>query len=425
MGYTTQGNGPALLTTCIVCLVLTWAFFSVRIYTRAFLTKVWKIEDWLFVASQVSFTVYALVSLQSTLHGNGQFNRDIDPVDIPIAMRWFYWGEILYIITALLMRLSIGFFILRIMTQRNFIWTIRITMGLITLATVMDLFYTIFQCKPIRYFWLQFSGLPGRCLPAPQVQAISIAYSAASAFADILFGVLPMCVLWNLQMNRKAKLIVGVLLCVGIVAGLTVIVRIKYIVDVSLTEDFMYATAVGHLFHSSHAVLEALGYPRVLAPPFWLEYTTIQHKSSFYLHADIPIFQNVSIWALIEPAIAICCMSASTLRPLFKSLRDKTSAPSGYGIQPTGPGNRYFKSGSNPVQSKQDNNFGSSRNHSGYTKRMDNNQETGSYDDAIALRTLVVGADGRTSEGDDDTKGILTSTTVEISRYDRRGDDKA
>jgi hypothetical protein len=90
-------------------------------------------------------------------------------------------------------------------------------MGLITLATVMDLFYTIFQCKPIRYFWLQFSGLPGRCLPAPQVQAISIAYSAASAFADILFGVLPMCVLWNLQMNRKAKLIVGVLLCVGIV----------------------------------------------------------------------------------------------------------------------------------------------------------------------------------------------------------------
>ena len=174
-----------------------------------------------------------MISLQSTLHGNGQHNKDIDPLDIPVAMRvrnlvswawtdnwhkqYFYWGEILYITTALLMRLSIGFFILRIMTQRGFIWAIRITMVLITLATVMDLFYTIFQCAPIKYFWLQFSGLPGKCLPAPQVQAISIAYSAASAMADILFGVLPICVLWNLQMNRKAKFIVGILLCVGIV----------------------------------------------------------------------------------------------------------------------------------------------------------------------------------------------------------------
>ena len=119
--------------------------------------------------------------------------------------------------TALAMRLSIGFFILRIMTQGGFIWTIRTTMVLITLATITDLFYTIFQCKPIRYFWLQFSGFPGKCLPAPQVQAISIAYSVASAVADIVFGVLPIFVLWNLRMNRKAKFIVGVLLCVGIV----------------------------------------------------------------------------------------------------------------------------------------------------------------------------------------------------------------
>ncbi|KAL2062079.1 hypothetical protein VTL71DRAFT_6345 [Oculimacula yallundae] len=374
MGYTTEGNGPALLTTCVVCLVLTWIFFAVRIYTRAFLTQVWKIEDWLFVASQLSFTVYAVISLESTLHGNGQHNKDIALSDIPIAMRYFFWGEILYVITAFVMRLSIGFFILRIMTQRSFIWTIRMTMALITLATVMDLFYTIFQCKPISYFWLQFSGIPGKCLPAPQVQAISIAYSAASATADILFGVMPICVLWNLQMNRKAKIIVGVLLCVGIVAGLTVIVRIKYIIDVSLTEDFMFATA------------------------------------------------NVSIWALIEPAIAICCMAASTWRPLFNSLREKTSMPSGYGVR-AGTGNGYFNNGSKG-HSHQNNTFGLSRNHSGYTKRMDD-EETSSYDDVV-LQSLAEGpgTGRRISDGDDDTKGILRSTIVQITRHDRTGNQQ-
>jgi len=266
MGYTSQGNGPALLTASIVALVLTWVFFAVRMYTRLYMTKIWKIEDWCFVGSQVSrwseeslsisagwtegrskemltrrltqvsFTVYVIVALQSILHGNGQRNEDIAQGDLPIAMhvreipitppfrpvctnaqQYFFAGEILYIITSFFMRLSIGIFILRIMTQKAYIWTIRVTLFIITLATVMNFFYTIFQCAPIKFFWLQFSGLKGKCLPAPQVQALSIAFSAVSATADIVFGVLPICVLWNLQMNRKAKLIVGALLCVGIV----------------------------------------------------------------------------------------------------------------------------------------------------------------------------------------------------------------
>ncbi|KAH7379969.1 hypothetical protein BKA64DRAFT_686770 [Cadophora sp. MPI-SDFR-AT-0126] len=400
MGYTTQGNGPALLTACIVTMILTWIFFAVRIYTRLFMTKIWKIEDWFFVASQVSFTVYVIVALQSILHGNGQRNKDIKLSDIPIAMHFFFAGEILYIITSLFMRLSIGIFILRIMTQKVYIWTIRITLAFITLVTVMNFFYTIFQCAPIKYFWLQFSGLKGKCLPAPQVQALSISYSAVSAAADIVFGVLPICVLWNLQMNRKAKIIVGGLLCVGIVAGLTVIVRIKYIVDVSLTEDFMFATA------------------------------------------------NVTLWAMIEPAIAICCMSASTWRPLFRSLREKTTVPSagGYLHASSNNTNKHTKSTSNFFQSTksktgQNNTFRMSRSHNGYMRSIDgNDKETGSYDDSIALRSLGGNGTSNVSGGgrgddntfhhghaDEDPKGILTSTTVEITRQyrggDRRGDD--
>jgi len=90
-------------------------------------------------------------------------------------------------------------------------------MWAITLASIMHFFYTIFQCQPIKYFWLQFSGLPGKCLPAPQVQAIAIAYSSCAAITDLIFGILPICVLWNLQMNKRAKIIVGILLSIGIV----------------------------------------------------------------------------------------------------------------------------------------------------------------------------------------------------------------
>ena len=154
--------------------------------------------------------------------------------------------------------------------------------------------------------------------------------------------------------------------------------------------------------------------------------------STKHLHeriTDYSIIQNVSIWALIEPAIAICCMSASTWRPLFNSLREKTTTPTGgYGFRSAGAGNQYIKSGST-IPPNQSNPFGLSRNHSGYMKSVDA-KEMGGYDDSIALRSLAVGTvtmgtSGRTSEGDDDTKGILTSTTVEITRHNRRGEDNA
>ena len=128
---------------------------------------------------------------------------------------------------------------------------------------------------------------------------------------------------------------------------------------------------------------------------------------------------------MIEPSIAICCLSASTWRPLFYTLREKSSGASGYAPQTGGSNNRYFMSRSNEQSHSQSNNFRLSRNHTGYTKREDgDDKETGSYDDAIALRTLatgpgIIGGSRRMSEGDDDTKGILTNTTVEIMRHDR------
>lgn len=55
-------------------------------------------------------------------------------------MQWFFVGEILYIVNALLMRLSIGFFILRITgTNKIYIMLIRGTMIVITVLSIADL----------------------------------------------------------------------------------------------------------------------------------------------------------------------------------------------------------------------------------------------------------------------------------------------
>jgi hypothetical protein len=52
--YISEGAGPGLVVSCIVPLVVAWSFFCMRIYVRWIMLKMWKVEDWLFVASQVS-----------------------------------------------------------------------------------------------------------------------------------------------------------------------------------------------------------------------------------------------------------------------------------------------------------------------------------------------------------------------------------
>ena len=89
-------------------------------------------------------------------------------------------------------------------------------MCIITLLTIAYFVFVIVQCNPVSYFWLQFSGEVGKCFPATIVQNITISYSVFAAATDIIFGVLPIFVIWNLKMNRKAKMVVGVLLALGI-----------------------------------------------------------------------------------------------------------------------------------------------------------------------------------------------------------------
>jgi hypothetical protein len=50
------------------------------------------------------------------------------------------------------------------------------------------------------------------------VANVTIAYSVFAVIADLIFGILPIFVIWDLKMNKKAKMIVGGLLMLGILS---------------------------------------------------------------------------------------------------------------------------------------------------------------------------------------------------------------
>ena len=104
-------------------------------------------------------------------------------------------------------KISIGLLLLRLTINRIHIWIIWIVMLLTVITGVVFFFVTLFQCSPVSYFWDQAIGAPGSCIDIEIIIGLTYLYSAINAVCDFTFGLLPIFLVWNLQMDLKSKIL--------------------------------------------------------------------------------------------------------------------------------------------------------------------------------------------------------------------------
>jgi uncharacterized membrane protein YcgQ (UPF0703/DUF1980 family) len=125
--------------------------------------------------------------------------------------------ELAYVLTTCTLKMSIGFFLLRIANKRSHRWTLYITMSFVILLTIAYFLFLILQCSPVDYYWNVFAGEVGSCLPAATVGALTYTHSGVNAAADIILSLLPVLIVSQLQMNPRTKITVCIILALGIV----------------------------------------------------------------------------------------------------------------------------------------------------------------------------------------------------------------
>lgn len=130
-------------------------------------------------------------------------------------MYWFF-GELLYTVTTVLLRLSIAVFLLKICVKRVHKYMIYGTMIMVIVFSIFYFFLAIFQCQPTSYFWGQYAGEEGHCIDKAIFPDATFAHSAVSATADFVLGILPVSIIWDLKMNFRTKVSVGVVLSLGV-----------------------------------------------------------------------------------------------------------------------------------------------------------------------------------------------------------------
>lgn len=115
-----------------------------------------------------------------------------------------------YAATITFAKISAGFFFLRI---SGIITIHRVATYFVTIlaATIGIAFFfvSLFQCRPVDFFWTRLVGASGNCMDMNIMICLAYLYGSVSAFTDLALGLLAFALVWNLKVDRRTKLLIA------------------------------------------------------------------------------------------------------------------------------------------------------------------------------------------------------------------------
>ncbi|KAK1779797.1 hypothetical protein QBC45DRAFT_373944 [Copromyces sp. CBS 386.78] len=266
------GRAPQILGVAGFFLALSTTAILLRCYCRVFVVKKFGVDDWSALIAWLFFVFYISFCITACYHGSGQHAIDVPPTELPLGLKWWWACEPVYVLSNMALRLSIGVQLLRIAVSRTHRLIIYTAVTVFQVCSVAFFLLFVMQCLPSKFFWTRFLGdLDGKCINPEITVNATYAYSAVSCATDWTLGLLPISLVWHLQMTPRTKLMVAAILALGAVASTATIVRMPYVKDMSNQLDFLYACT------------------------------------------------DVAIWSTAETGIGIAASAIATLRPLARS----------------------------------------------------------------------------------------------------------
>ncbi|TGO91015.1 hypothetical protein BPOR_0042g00010 [Botrytis porri] len=218
-----------------------------------FMQNVMGWDDWLMILSLAFYTMYTSFVLVGLHYGTGRHQEDLEESDFLWAIRYWYFGEWAYVVAMTIIKTAIALFYLRIMIIPWHRAAVKVIMWIV-----------------ISFGFAYFCT--GNCLPRGIVLGGTYLHSIISAGSDWALALLPIVMLWNVQMPTGIRLIVGGIVACGAIASTATIIRIPTVSSILDTDDFLFKS--------------------------------------------IPL----AVWSTVEPGIAIFAASLATLRPLLRRI---------------------------------------------------------------------------------------------------------
>lgn len=290
-----EDQGPTILGATLTVTIAALITTATRLYVRVRVIRNVGWDDYTMLSAMVLCVVGQIIIVPEVYYGAGRHIEYIDPVSFSKAFKLNFITQPLYLFAIALVKLAIGFFLLRIAVQKFYR---RIIIGIMVFMSVYTCgcFLTIvLQCTDLRVMW--DPTVKGTCWTAYTLKALGYTNAALNILTDLAFSIfIPIPMLWTVQMNRRQKASLICILGLGIFATAAAVVKVTYQKDYGKTGDWLWDS------------------------------------------------RNLTIWTVAECNVGIVAGNLPCLKPIFRTVlgstygRGSRKTPSNYLSRPYGPG---------------------------------------------------------------------------------------
>ncbi|KAM7211087.1 hypothetical protein V8F06_013528 [Rhypophila decipiens] len=230
-----HNNQATKLNSAIwVLTTLSGGFLALRLYCKYLRRKGLWWDDIILIAAWMTITVECAVLTYMTSLGYGLHVWDFNMVNMPRLLLSVNIAGSFSVTAAIWSKTSFAFTLLRLTEGKTkwFIWFMIVSMNI---AMGLSALLPWVTCSPVQKSWDM--TIDGTCWKPTVLVHYNIFSAAYSGLMDIALALLPWKVIWKLQMRLKEKVGVALAMSMGIVAGITGLVKTSKI-TVMLSHDF-------------------------------------------------------------------------------------------------------------------------------------------------------------------------------------------
>lgn len=190
--------------------------FSVRILARwqHGLRASWRLDDWLIVPAVAGLVALFIVCHVVAYNGLGLDMWWLKPAEISYVLYWYFWAEIVYIWIVSWTKISVLTFYLQIFPNRRFRYADFFLIFCNVGYMISWILVTVFQCDPVPGAWLAWDRqYQAKCV---NINAVVWIGALASIVLDSAMLLLPMPMLWRLNMTTRKKVHVMCMFSLGL-----------------------------------------------------------------------------------------------------------------------------------------------------------------------------------------------------------------
>ncbi|PHH63289.1 hypothetical protein CDD81_6146 [Ophiocordyceps australis] len=206
-----------------LCLTAVTLVVMMRLYTRIRITRATMgLDDYCCLCSYCLTIAYSAMVIKSFTMGMGSHMWDVPSGSFPVALMYIDIASYIYIVLTGSIKLTFLLFYRRIFAQQGMArLLIDLGIGFVSCLSTVLFLVNLFSCTPIQRTW--DASTPGHCLNRVPIAYVSAASSAVTDFYVLL---LPLPLIWRLNLHLARKLRAMAVFGLGLLACIASLIRL-------------------------------------------------------------------------------------------------------------------------------------------------------------------------------------------------------